>query len=192
MIVTNVAIFASGTGTNAAKIIDYFKDSNTIKIVLLVSNKADSGVLTIAKNNLIPTLIIEKENFLNGDGYLPFLKHLHIHFLVLAGFLWKVPQILIQAYPKKIINIHPSLLPKYGGKGMYGANIHQAVIDNKEIKSGITIHFVNEEFDEGEHLLQATVEIEKNETAESLAHKIHRLEHFHFSRIIEWVVCKTK
>nr|MCU0323307.1 phosphoribosylglycinamide formyltransferase [Chitinophagaceae bacterium] len=152
----NIAIFASGAGTNAAKIIEHFAKSASVKITLIVCNKPDAGVLTIAANHKIPSLLIEKENFFRGDAYLPQLKAGAIDFIVLAGFLWKVPEQLIAAFPNKIINIHPALLPKYGGKGMYGHFVHEAVIAHQEKESGITIHYVNEHFDEGKHIFQAT------------------------------------
>jgi phosphoribosylglycinamide formyltransferase-1 len=186
--VNRIAIFASGAGSNAAKIIEYFAQHTNIKIALIVCNKPNAGVLNIANNNKVPTLLIEKEKFFRGDAYLPQLKAAAIDFIVLAGFLWKVPEQLIAAYPNKIINIHPALLPKYGGKGMYGHFVHEAVIANKEKESGITIHYVNEHFDKGKHIFQATCPVESNDTPESLAAKIHVLEHLHFARVIEEVM----
>jgi len=186
--VKNIAIFASGAGSNAAKIIEHFAESASVKIALIVCNKPGAGVLTIAANNNIETLLIEKENFFRGDAYLPQLKTVAIDFIVLAGFLWKIPEQLIAAFPNKIINIHPALLPKYGGKGMYGNFVHAAVIAHQEKESGITIHYVNEHFDEGKHIFQATCPVEPNDTPESLATKIHVLEHLHFARVIEEVL----
>jgi formyltetrahydrofolate-dependent phosphoribosylglycinamide formyltransferase len=181
---TNIAIFASGAGSNAAKIISHLKNDASIKVALIVCNKPGAGVLAIAATNQIPTLLIEKEQFFRGDTYLPELKKHKIDFIVLAGFLWKIPVALIDAYPNHIINIHPALLPKYGGKGMYGMKVHEAVIAAGEKESGITIHYVNEHFDEGEHIFQAKCVIDENDTPESLAQKIHALEHAHFPETI--------
>lgn len=186
-----IAIFASGTGTNAAKIIDYFNKNEGKKlarVALIVCNKPTAGVLNIASANQIPTLLIDKETFFKCDAYVSTLKAAEINFIILAGFLWKIPEKLITAYPNKIINIHPALLPKYGGKGMYGNFVHEAVIANKEKESGITIHFVNEYFDEGETIFQATCTVENDDTPESLAAKIHVLEHTHFAKVIEEVL----
>jgi formyltetrahydrofolate-dependent phosphoribosylglycinamide formyltransferase len=185
---TRLAIFASGAGSNAEKIIQHLKGHPSIKVALIACNKPGAGVLSIAAANDITTLLIEKERFFRGDTYLPVLKEYGIDFIVLAGFLWKVPAPLIQAYPKKIINIHPALLPKYGGKGMYGMKVHETVIAEKEQQSGITIHYVNEHFDEGEHIFQASCAIEAHDTPETLAQKIHALEHAHFPSVIEKLV----
>lgn len=181
----HIAIFASGAGSNALKIIQHFQDNTEIKIALIVCNKPNAGVLKIADDYHIPTLLIEKEAFFKGNAYVPELKKHDINFIVLAGFLWKVPDTLIKHFENKIINIHPALLPKYGGKGMYGMNVHQAVIDNQETESGITIHYVNNHYDEGEMIFQAKCLISQNDTPESLAEKIHQLEHKHFPLVIE-------
>jgi folate-dependent phosphoribosylglycinamide formyltransferase PurN len=167
-----IAIFASGTGTNAHKIIQHFKTHPSIEVALIVCNKPGAGVLSIAENEGVPTLLIEKERFFRGDGYIPDLQAAGIQFIVLAGFLWKIPQSLISAYPRHIINIHPALLPKYGGKGMYGAFVHSAVLAAGEPESGITIHYV----------------VEPGDTPESLASRIHQLEHLHFPAIVEKVI----
>jgi formyltetrahydrofolate-dependent phosphoribosylglycinamide formyltransferase len=179
-----IAIFASGAGSNAQQIINHFKGIPNISIQLIVCNKPTAGVLTIAEKENIPALLIEKEQFYNGDHYLPELQQHHIDLIVLAGFLWKVPGALVKAYPKKIINIHPALLPKYGGKGMFGAHVHQAVISNKETQSGITIHYVDELYDHGAVIFQATCTVDENDTADSLAQKIHLLEHLHYPKTI--------
>lgn len=188
--IISVAIFASGAGSNAANIIAYFKSHPSIKVVLIVCNKPGAGVLNVAAENNIPTLIIEKERFNKGDAYLPELAARNIHFLVLAGFLWKIPPALIAAYPHKIINIHPALLPKYGGKGMYGNKVHEAVIAAGEPESGITIHYVNEHYDEGATIFQAKCDVHANDTPETLAQKIHRLEHANFPAQIEQLLSK--
>jgi formyltetrahydrofolate-dependent phosphoribosylglycinamide formyltransferase len=171
--ILHIAIFASGAGSNAQKIIDRFRSSSTLKIALIVCNKPGAGVLDIASKEGIPTLIIEKERFFKNDAYLPELEHYHIDFIVLAGFLWKLPQQLVKAFAKKIVNIHPALLPNYGGKGMYGHFVHEAVIANGEKESGITIHYVDEIYDHGEIILQEKCPIIENETADTLAQKIH-------------------
>ena len=170
----NVAIFASGEGTNAENLFNYFANDSRIKIKLVVTNKDDAGII-LSKSAL--------QN--DSNQFIEFLKVEHIELIVLAGFLLKIPIEFINAFPNKIINLHPSLLPKYGGKGMFGKHVHQAVIDNNEKQSGITIHFVNEEFDKGEIILQATCEINLNETVETLTKKIQELEFEHFPKAIE-------
>ena len=180
-----IAIFASGAGTNAQKIIEYLTDLYekgfpAAEISLIVCNKPGAGVIDIAKKNNILTLIIDKEKFFNDNGHVDELRSRGIDIIVLAGFLWKIPPTMIKAFPKKIINIHPALLPKYGGKGMYGRFVHEAVIANKEKESGISIHYVDEVYDNGQIILQATCLIEQDETAESLAKKVQALEHRHF------------
>lgn len=188
--IIHIAIFASGAGSNAQKIIDHFAGHSHFKVGLIVCNKPGAGVLHIAAKHGIPTLLIEKERFFRGDAYLPELQKHHIDFVVLAGFLWKIPVALIGAYPQKIVNIHPALLPAYGGKGMYGHFVHEAVINNKETKSGITIHFVDEQYDHGQTIMQATCNITDADTPETLAQKIHQLEHAHFPVVIEQVLQK--
>ena len=188
----HIAIFASGAGSNAEKIIGYLKGHPSILVSLVVCNKPGAGVISIAQNHGIPVLLIEKERFFGGDSYLPELKSAGIDFIVLAGFLWKVPEALIAAYPDKIINIHPALLPNYGGKGMYGMKVHEAVIAAGEKESGITIHYVNEHFDEGAPIFQAKCIIDGGDTPESLAQKIHALEHKHFPGVVERVVSGSK
>ena len=181
----HIAIFASGAGTNARKIIEYFENRTAGGSVNGTETKsAGAGVLEIAKEKGIPSLIINKTDF-SATGYVESLQNADINFIVLAGFLWKVPEVLVRAYPKAIINIHPALLPKYGGKGMYGARVHEAVIAAEEKESGITIHWVNEHYDEGAIIFQAKCSIDANDTADSLANKIHALEHAHFAPTIE-------
>jgi formyltetrahydrofolate-dependent phosphoribosylglycinamide formyltransferase len=181
----HIAIFASGAGSNARKIIEYFENKGLrIKVSLIVCNVPGAGVLEIAEEKGIPSLMINKSDF-TANGYVESLKNAGIDFIVLAGFLWKVPEVLVRAYPKAIINIHPALLPKYGGKGMYGARVHEAVIAAGEKESGITIHWVNENYDEGAIIFQAKCSIDANDTADTLANKIHALEHAHFATTIE-------
>ncbi len=181
----HIAIFASGAGSNARKIIEHFEKKDLpIKVSLIVCNVPGAGVIEIAKEKGIPTLLINKADFAS-TGYVESLHNSEIQFIVLAGFLWKVPEMLVQAYPKAIINIHPALLPKYGGKGMYGSRVHEAVIAAGEKESGITIHWVNEHYDEGAIIYQAICPIDAGETPETLANKIHALEHAHFAPTIE-------
>lgn len=187
----NIAIFASGAGSNAQEIIYKFSDSAHINISLIVCNKPGAGVIQIAEKSGIPSLLIEKERFFNGDHYLPELKKHHIDFIVLAGFLWKMPAAIINEYPKKIINIHPALLPKYGGKGMYGSKVHEAVIVAGETESGITIHYVDELYDHGEIIFQASCEVAPHDTPEILAQKIHLLEHANYPGVIAGILQKA-
>lgn len=186
-----LAIFASGKGSNAEKIIQFFENHNYIHVSLIVSNKATAGVLAIAEKNGIPSLVMEKRKFMETDEYVQFIKNQGITHIVLAGFLLKVPDNLIQAYHKKIVNIHPALLPAYGGKGMYGEHVHQAVIQAGEKESGITIHLVDEEYDHGKTLFQAKVVVDVNDTPSSLADKIHLLEHQHYPVVIEKWALRT-
>ena len=185
-----IAVFASGAGSNAQKIIEHFNDAGSAvaKVSLVVCNKPGAGVLQVAANAGVATLLIEREPFLRGDGYVPQLQAAGIHFIVLAGFLWKIPLSLIDAYPRRIVNIHPALLPKWGGKGMYGAFVHQAVIGGAEPESGITIHFVDEHYDHGDTIFQARCPVTPGDTPESLAQKIHVLEHRYYPEVIERVV----
>lgn len=185
-----IAIFASGAGSNAQKIIDHFRNHPSIRVSLIVCNKPGAGVLSIAEKEGIPYILIEKENFFRGNAYVEELKEAGINFIVLAGFLWKIPTKLIEAFPHRIINIHPALLPKYGGKGMYGAFVHEAVIAAGDKESGITVHYVDEEYDHGNTILQVSCVIDEHDTAASVAEKVHALEHAHFPKIIEKVIAK--
>ena len=183
-----IAIFASGAGSNAQKIINYFNTNNTAKIELVVCNKEGAGVLDIAKKYTIDTLLIEKDKFFNTDIYIRELQKRGIRLIVLAGFLWKVPSLLINAYPNRIVNIHPALLPKYGGKGMYGNRVHEAVIAAGDKESGITIHYVDELYDHGNIIFQATCKIDEKDTWGSLAQKIHLLEHQYYPTVIDKIL----
>ena len=184
-----LAVFASGTGTNAQKIIDHFSlPGKTAKVSLVVCNKPGAGVLQIAAKANIPVLLIERDQFFKGDAYLADLKDNGIDFIILAGFLWKIPQALIDAYPRRIINIHPALLPQYGGKGMYGNFVHEAVIAAGDSESGITIHYVDEHYDHGDIIYQAKCPVDQNDNAESLSKKVHALEHRYFPEVIEKVI----
>jgi phosphoribosylglycinamide formyltransferase-1 len=181
-----LAIFSSGTGSNAARIIEHFRDHPSISIRLVVCNNPAAGVLSIASEAGI--LLIEKEQFFHGSAYVPELQTRNIDFIVLAGFLWKIPLALIKAYPQRIVNIHPALLPKYGGKGMYGHFVHDAVIAARETESGITIHFVDEQYDHGKTIFQKEVAVESWDTADTLAKKVQALEHKFFPLMIEKIV----
>ena len=183
-----IAIFASGSGTNAENIALYFKDNTHIRVGLILSNRKEAKVLQRAQMLGIPTFVFAKKDFFETEKVFDKLTSEGIEFIILSGFLLKVPQKLISSYPKRIVNIHPSLLPKYGGKGMYGMNVHQSVVDNKESKSGITIHFVNEHFDQGETVFQAETQVDENDTAEDLSRKVHLLEYKYFPKIIEKII----
>ena len=183
-----LAIFASGKGSNAEKIIQFLENHNNIHVSLIVSNKPTAGVLDIASRFNIPTLLIDRKKFMESDEYVQIIKNQGITHIILAGFLLKVPDNLIQAYNNRIVNIHPALLPAYGGKGMYGEHVHQAVIQAGEKESGITIHLVDEEYDHGKTLFQAKIDVHPTDTPDSLAEKVHRLEHEHYPKVIEkWV-----
>ena len=184
----NLAIFASGKGSNAMRIIEHFHNHPTVRVGLIVSNKKDAGVLAIAKTNGIPSVVTDKKGFYESDDCLKALQLAGITHIVLAGFLWKVPDNLLKAFPRHIVNIHPALLPKFGGKGMYGEHVHQAVLAAGEEESGITIHLVDEQYDHGKTLFQAALDVHPDDTPESLAARIHVLEHEHFPGVIEtWV-----
>ena len=183
----SIIIFASGAGTNTAAIIEYFKKKKKAKVALIVSNNPDAGVLDIAKAEDIPFLIVNKKTF-KQTLILEQLSSYEPSLIVLAGFLWKIPSSVINTFPGKIINIHPALLPGYGGKGMYGHHVHDAVIAAGEKESGITIHYVNEQYDKGNIIVQARCAVKKNDTASTLASRIHKLEHFYFPRTIEFLL----
>lgn len=183
----SLIIFASGRGTNAAAIIDYFKANGKAKVSLIVSNKADAGVLDIARAEQIPFLIIDRNTF-NDTLIIEQIRDYKPSLIVLAGFLWKMPDHFIEAFPDKIVNIHPALLPLYGGKGMYGHHVHNAVLGAKDIESGITVHYVNEVYDSGNIILQARCEVKETDTADTLATRIHSLEHFYYPRAIDFLL----
>ena len=182
-----ISVFVSGNGTNLQRIAEYFKDNNDVEIVNVVCNNPKAYSIERAKNLGIPLRMITKLEF-NSPEFTEEMKSLHLDLIVLAGFLWKIPASLIQAYPKQIVNIHPALLPKYGGKGFYGEHVHEAVVAAKEAFSGITIHYVNEIYDNGEIILQAYTKLDPEETPDSLAAKIHKLEQAYFPVAIEQVL----
>ncbi len=185
-----IAIFASGSGSNAENIIDYFQNDaeNVVKIVFC--NKPNAYVLERAKRLNVPTFVFGREDFYHSDMVLNELKRLDIDMIVLAGFLWKVPDAIIEAYRERVVNIHPALLPSYGGKGMYGMKVHESVIAAGEKESGITIHYVNDHYDEGATIFQARCEITPEDTPDTLAEKVHALEYEHFPRVIKEVLEK--
>jgi len=189
---TRIAIFASGKGTNVEAIIQYFSKDPFANIALVVCNKPGAGVLQIAADAGIETLLIENERFHNGDAYVPVLKARQIDWIILAGFLWKLPSALIRHWPSAILNIHPALLPKYGGKGMYGQKVHQAVIDAKDTASGISIHFVDEQYDHGEVIFQVCCPVLPEDTPQSLAARIQKLEHQHFPAQVARIIKSEK
>lgn len=182
-----IIIFASGKGSNAQAIIDHFKKSGQAKVMLIVSNKENAGVLDIARNEHIPFLIIDKHSF-RETLLLDQLQMYKPALIILAGFLWKIPDMLIQAFHDRIINIHPALLPGYGGKGMYGHHVHDAVLAANEKQTGITVHYVNEVYDSGNIILQARCKVHTGDTNDALAARIHQLEHFYYPRVIEYLL----
>ena len=186
----NIAIFASGSGTNAENIIAYFSTRNTAKVALVLSNKRDSFVLKWAAKHNIRSVFFDRKEFYVSGKVLRYLLLYKIDFVVLAGFLWLVPDNILELYHDRIINIHPALLPAYGGKGMYGESVHKAVIGNHEKESGISIHYVNDSYDKGEIIFQARCKVDASDTPDSLAKKVHVLEYQHYPIVIEDIVVK--
>lgn len=184
----NIAIFASGYGSNAERIIRYFREEGSARVSLVLSNRADAYVLQRARSLGVPCAVFAKEEWQSGERILAALQESHVDFVVLAGFLLRVPSVLLQAYPDKILNIHPALLPKYGGKGMYGDRVHQAVVAAGEKESGITIHYINEHYDEGDIVFQAACPVLPADSAEEVAAKVHALEYEHYPRVIGQVI----
>jgi phosphoribosylglycinamide formyltransferase-1 len=182
--VKKILLFASGAGSNVENIIQYFKNNDNISIVGIFTNNLHAKVLEKAKHHNIPSLVFNKTE-LNEGFVLEKINELQPDLIVLAGFLLKFPEQIVSAYPNKIINIHPALLPKYGGKGMYGMNVHQTILENKEKETGITIHYVNEHYDEGEFIFQHNINIEECDSPEAIAVKVQALEHEHFPKTIE-------
>jgi phosphoribosylglycinamide formyltransferase-1 len=183
--VKRIAVFASGTGTNAELLIEHFELHKDAQVTLLVCNRADAGALKIAQEHGVETMLVSREEFFSEHSITEKLKERGIDFIVLAGFLWLIPPAIISVYKNHIINIHPALLPKFGGKGMYGKKVHEAVVSSGEKESGITIHFVNEKFDEGNHIAQFICPVFADDTAETLAARVQELEHKHFAEVVE-------
>lgn len=188
----NLAIFASGQGSNADKICEYFKAHGDISVDVIVSNKENAGVKTVAMSHHIPFVYHPNASFHEGEEILETLREYRIDYVILAGFLRKIPTALIKAYARRIINIHPALLPKYGGKGMYGRHVHEAVKANHETESGITIHFVNHEYDKGQIIFQTSCEISETDSAERIAEKVLALEHSYYPKVIESVASSDR
>ncbi len=186
----NLAIFASGTGTNARRIIEHFQDHEEVRIGLIVSNKATAPVLEMAAAKGVATHVIHRKDFYEDEALLVKFRAEGIGFIVLAGFMWLIPEYLIHAFPDKIINIHPALLPKYGGKGMYGMHVHRAVHEADEAETGITIHYVNPRYDEGQIIFQASCPLSSDDTPEAIAQKVQRLEHRYFPLVIEQLLTR--
>ena len=180
-----IALLASGSGSNAQKIMEYFSDNVEVEVSIVLTNNPEAFVIQRADNFEIPTMIFDKKDLYDSDTVLNQLLKLNINLLVLAGFMWLIPKNIIEAFPNKIINIHPALLPKYGGKGMYGLNVHKAVHEAQDKDTGITIHYVNENYDEGDIIHQAKCKINLEDTAEIIAYKVRKLEHQYFPKIIE-------
>lgn len=186
--IKNIAVFASGSGSNAENIIRYFKENESVKVKLVVTNKPDALVLERTKQLGVPSVVFSKEEWVLGENILNTLQAHEIDFLVLAGFLLRIPDVLLHVYPYRIINIHPSLLPKYGGKGMYGDRVHETVVAAGEKESGITIHYINEHYDEGQIIFQATCSVLPQDSFAEVAAKVHALEYKHYPRVIEEVI----
>ena len=184
----SIVILASGSGSNAENIIKHFKKSNHTKVTCVLTNKKSAGVLERCNRLEVPALYFNKAAFSDSGTVLSFLKSQKPDLIILAGFLWKIPENLIKAFPNKIINIHPALLPKYGGKGMYGEHVHEAVKANAETKTGITIHYVNENYDEGAIIHQVETILSKSDTPKDIAAKVHALEYEHFPKVIEKIL----
>lgn len=187
-----IAIFASGSGSNAQKLMEHFKRSTEAEVALVLTNNPDAYVLQRADSFEIPSHIFDRHEFYQTDHIIDLLNNLDIDLIVLAGFLWLVPENLLKAYPGRIINIHPAILPKFGGKGMYGDFVHKAVMEAKEPEGGITIHYVTENYDEGEYIYQAKYRIDQTDNLEMIKFKGQQLEHLHYPRIVESVLKKIK
>jgi phosphoribosylglycinamide formyltransferase-1 len=187
-----IAIFASGSGSNAQKLMEHFKRNTEVEVALVLTNNPDAYVLQRADSFEIPSHIFDKHEFYKTENIIDLLKNLDIDLIVLAGFLWLIPQNLLQEYPGRIINIHPAILPKFGGKGMYGNHVHKAVMAAGEPEGGITIHYVNENYDEGEYIYQAKYRIDKSDNLEMVKFKGQQLEHLHYPRIVESIIKKIK
>lgn len=180
-----IVIFASGSGSNAENLIKFFHNSNNASVILVLTNNPHAKVLDRCKDLKISALSFNRMAFSQSEHVLNVLKSAQADLIVLAGFLWKFPEFILKEFPNKVLNIHPALLPKYGGKGMYGMNVHDAVIENKETETGITIHYVNENYDEGKVIFQTKCSVLLTDTAEDVAEKIHLLEMKHFPKVVE-------
>lgn len=188
--IKKLAVFASGNGSNAEKIFEHFKEIDNVEVSLLLTNNPMALVIERAKKYQVPVEVFDRKRFYDTPEIIDMLRLQEIDLIVLAGFMWLVPPALVKAFPDKIVNIHPALLPKYGGKGMYGDFVHQAVLEAKEKESGITIHYVNERYDEGQIIFQERCAVDADDTPETLAAKIHRLEHTYYPQVIENILLK--
>jgi phosphoribosylglycinamide formyltransferase-1 len=186
-----IAIFGSGAGTNAGSILKYFEESEVARVHLVLTNRKDAGIVDRARDYGVPVVIFNKEQLESGE-VLERLDGHKIDFIALAGFLWKIPDHIIEEYEDLILNIHPALLPDYGGEGMYGMNVHRAVVENEEEETGISIHYVTEDYDDGEIVFQDTVEIDPDDSPEEVAGKVQELEHRHYPAVIEWVLTELE
>jgi phosphoribosylglycinamide formyltransferase-1 len=189
--VKRIAVFASGSGTNAENLVRYFSNSKMAKVELILCNNASAGVVTRAQSLGVPFFLFNRKDFYESSQVLNVLREREIDLVVLAGFLWLIPKNIIEVFEKKIVNIHPALLPRFGGKGFYGINVHQSVLDSKELLSGITIHYVDEKFDEGEIIFQAACHVSSEDSAESLAKKIHEMEYRYFPVVVDKVLSQA-
>jgi phosphoribosylglycinamide formyltransferase 1 len=187
----SIAIFASGCGSNAQAITEYLRSKELDAVKLILSNKPDAYVLERAKQLNIPSIVFDRNQLYNSSEVADVLERHHINLIILAGFLWLIPDYLLKKYKNRIVNIHPALLPKYGGKGMYGMKVHETVVANKEKESGISIHYCNEEYDRGEIIFQAKCTVEPSDTPEMVAQKIHQLEYEHYPKVIEMILKKS-
>lgn len=189
----NIVVFASGSGTNAEEIFKYFKAHPRVRVKGLLTNNPKAKVITRAQNHHIPQIVFDRSEFNNKAYMLEVLDRWEVEGIILAGFLWLIPIFLVDRYPQNILNIHPALLPNYGGKGMYGMHVHQAVLDANEKESGITIHLVNQEYDQGDIIFQKRCLIDATDTPETLAAKVHQLEHQYYPQVIErWLLQKDQ
>jgi phosphoribosylglycinamide formyltransferase-1 len=189
---TRIAIFASGSGSNAERITTYFTDNDSVSIELFLSNNPMAGVIERGRRLGIPIVLFDKKTFSKTNKIVNLLQKQQIDLVILAGFLWLIPENLVKAFPNKIINIHPALLPKYGGKGMWGHFVHEAVVESGEKETGITIHFVNEHYDEGKVIFQAKCEVFSTDTPDMVALKVQSLEHIHFPAVIENIIANLE
>lgn len=188
----NIAVFASGGGSNAKKIIEYFQHHSLINVALILTNNSKAGVIQIAKDYDIPCIVVEKNEFKLGTNVVQLLQQHDINYVILAGFLLLVPEVLIKAFPDRILNIHPSLLPKYGGKGMFGHHVHEKVKEMGEKETGMTIHLVNEKYDQGAIIFQKKCAINQAMTSDDIAAEVLKLEHIYYSQVIESYISKSK
>jgi len=185
-----IAIFASGSGSNAEKISEYFSERTDVEVSLILTNNPQAGVIQRARKLHIPVVVFDRHSFYDSNKILDLLKNNQTDLIVLAGFMMLIPDFLVKAYPDRMVNIHPALLPKYGGKGMYGQFVHEAVVAARETESGITIHYVNENYDEGNVIFQATCEVLESDSADDVANKIHVLEHHYYPLVIDEILTK--